>query len=130
MQGISTQVKVPKNQGRLNRSSPRLPKRLTSKSGSDFCEVKRKRPSVKVKRLVSPCRASPHGGRASPLFSSTSSLRTTLRRPPTLTLQNSHGGPENYNFSMNPQGDGIKKPFAPPCFSFFRQALHCAPQPA
>ena len=30
------------------------PKRLTFKSGSDFFEVKRKRPSVKVKRLVRP----------------------------------------------------------------------------
>jgi len=58
--------KGPKNQGRLNRTSPRLPKRLTSRSGSDFCEVKRKRPSVKVKRLVIPCRASPHGAHASP----------------------------------------------------------------
>jgi hypothetical protein len=28
------------------------PKRLTFKSGGDFSEVKRKRPSVKVKRLV------------------------------------------------------------------------------
>ena len=31
-----------------------LPKRLTFRSGSDFSEVKRKRPSVKVKRLVRP----------------------------------------------------------------------------
>jgi len=31
-----------------------LPKRLTIKSGSAFCEGKRKRPSVKVKRLVRP----------------------------------------------------------------------------
>ena len=31
-----------------------LPKRLTFKSGGDFSEVKRKRPSVKVKRLVRP----------------------------------------------------------------------------
>ena len=31
-----------------------LPKRLTFRSGSDFFEVKRKRPSVKVKRLVRP----------------------------------------------------------------------------
>jgi len=30
------------------------PKRLTFSSGSDFSEVKRKRPSVKVKRLVRP----------------------------------------------------------------------------
>ena len=30
------------------------PKRLTFKSGSDFYEVKRKRPSLKVKRLVRP----------------------------------------------------------------------------
>ena len=31
-----------------------LPKRLTFRSGSAFCEGKRKRPSVKVKRLVRP----------------------------------------------------------------------------
>ena len=85
--------KVPKNQGRLNRSSPRMPKRLTSRSGSDFCEVKRKRPSVKVKRLVIPCPASPHGGHASPFFSSTLSLMSTPIRHPTLTLQDPHCPP-------------------------------------
>ena len=47
--------KEPKNQGRLHRASPRLSKRLTFRSGSDFCKVKRKRPSVKVKRLAIPC---------------------------------------------------------------------------
>ena len=34
---------------------PRHPNRLTFKSGSVFFEYKRKRPSLKVKRLVCPC---------------------------------------------------------------------------
>ena len=47
--------KESKNQGRLHRSSSRLSKRLTIKLGSDFCKVKRKRPSLKVKRLAILC---------------------------------------------------------------------------
>ena len=58
-----------KNQGRLYRTSPRTSKRLTFRSGSDFSEVKRKRPSVKVKRLVSPwATAAPRFGHSSPPY--------------------------------------------------------------
>ena len=58
--------KEPKNQGQNHRPSARPPKRLTFKSGSDFCKVKRKRPSLKVKRLVVPwATAHPRFGRAS-----------------------------------------------------------------
>ena len=57
--------KEPKNQGQNHRPSARPPKRLTFKSGSDFCKVKRKRPSLKVKRLVVPwATAPPRFGRA------------------------------------------------------------------
>ena len=57
--------KEPKNQGQNHRPSARPPKRLTFKSGSDFCKVKRKRPSLKVKRLVVPwATAAPRFGRA------------------------------------------------------------------
>ena len=52
---IRHKSKGPKDQGRLHRTSPRLSKHLTFKSGSDFCKVKRKRPSLKVKRLAIPC---------------------------------------------------------------------------
>ena len=51
--------KGPKDQGRLYRTYPRVSKRLTFKSGSVFFEYKRKRPSVKVKRLVIPCKRFP-----------------------------------------------------------------------
>ena len=58
--------KEPKNQGQNHRPSARPPKRLTFKSGSDFCKVKRKRPSLKVKRLVVPwATAPPRFGQAS-----------------------------------------------------------------
>ena len=57
--------KEPKNQGQNHRPCARPPKRLTFKSGSDFCKVKRKRPSLKVKRLVAPwATAAPRFGRA------------------------------------------------------------------
>ena len=73
--------KEPKDQGRLHRTSPRLSKRLTFKSGSAFRECKRKRPSLKVKRLAIPCGRFParrpglptHPGRA-------------LANPPTVSV--------------------------------------------
>lgn len=58
-----------KNQGQNHRPTARSPKRLTFRSGSDFFKVKRKRPSVKVKRLVSPwATAAPRFGHASPPY--------------------------------------------------------------
>ena len=57
--------KEPKNQGQNHRPDARPPKRLTFKSGSAFGECKRKRPSLKVKRLVVPwATAAPRFGRA------------------------------------------------------------------
>ena len=47
--------KEPKDQGQNHRPCTRPPKRLTFKSGSAFGECKRKRPSLKVKRLAIPC---------------------------------------------------------------------------
>ena len=57
--------KEPKDQGQNHRPCTRPPKRLTFKSGSAFRECKRKRPSLKVKRLVVPwATAAPRFGRA------------------------------------------------------------------
>ncbi len=57
--------KEPKDQGQNHRPSARPPKRLTFKSGSAFEECKRKRPSLKVKRLVVPwATAAPRFGQA------------------------------------------------------------------
>ena len=56
---IRHKSKEPKDQGQNHRPSARPPKRLTFKSGSDFCKVKRKRPSMKVKRLVVPWATAP-----------------------------------------------------------------------
>ena len=48
-----------KNQGRLHRSSPRPSKRLTLRSRSDFCEVKRQAPLCEGQALSRPLRALP-----------------------------------------------------------------------
>ena len=102
------EVKGPKVQGRLNRTSPRLSNRLTFRSRSDFLQKSNdKRPSVKVKRLAILCGRFPARRPASPPIPD--SLGTSHWESPLLLPGVSRAKGHSYSCSGSPVPSVLEK---------------------